>query len=321
MTGAGRLRLAMGSALLLGALCVFTPGQGRSQSPGDSARSLIDALTHQRSGRLHGDSIATCGSLYADFRESRAMADALVNLGEPATPDIESALDSISSEGSASPFAQNGDLLGYAYARIRGPAAYARIRAIINTPRTGFLRQGFTKSVSIAFGLTSYVDSSIEPARGGCRAPEPRDGLNALIAAWQRDDRAKLESDIGPRARAALQGMLSAANWVTLRARLWPGSPAPQIAIGYTLELPGPWGAADGSAQQTDAPVDLAQYPRDPQVETYFCDGSGNRCGKYTVRFRRVRTDFLPKYAVDNPDLEGLLRVISSCTTDVSLKR
>jgi len=321
MTGSGSVSLATGSAVVLGALCLFTPGEARSQALGHSARSVIETLTYQSGRQSPSGGIATCGSLYTDFRDSRAIADSLVDLGEAASPEIEAALDSLLREGSASRFAHNGDFLGYAYARIRGPDSYGRIRAIINSSKTGFLRQGFVKSVSFAFGLTSYVDSSIEPSRGGCRAPEPRDGLNSLIAAWERNDRAQFESAIGTRARAALRQMLKEANWASLRVRLWPGSQTAHVALGYRLQFSGAWGAADGSTQQTDALIDLAQYPRNPEVDTYFRDGLGNHCGSYTVKFTRVQTDYLPKYVVDNLDLEGLLRVISSCATDVSDKR
>jgi hypothetical protein len=312
MTGGFQILLTSGALLLM--LCSMTIGVGHTQ--GQSVHSLIELLTYQSGRQWHPNGVVTCGSLYQDTLENRRVADSLVNLGDVAVPELQGALDSVLKEGETSRFVRNAGFLGYAYAKLKGPSAYPLLRTLINRAGLESLRQPFANSVSVAFGLTSYVDSSITPNRGGCRAPEPRDALNQLLAAWLRGDRRQFESSIGPQGKAALRGLLDETSWTATREKLLHSGNTGHVALGYTLRIGGRWSQPEGTAQ-AEAPIDLAQYPRNPEVDTHFSDGSGKPCGDYTLRFRRVESDFLPKYEIDNSNLGTLLRMISACATDV----
>ena len=305
------------AALRVVALWCVASGLALGQAPGQSARSIIESLNYQTSRAAHREGIATCGSIGTVFMENRAIADSLVKLGDEASPEIERALNSVQNEGPNSPFNPSAGYLGYAYARIKGPTAYRLLRALINSPVSNGLRFAYTDSISVSFGLTSYVDSSVDFTPGGCKQPEPRDGLNQFISGWEGDIRSRVDASLGVQARSALKRLLKGKTWAALRSELWHGKIPSYVAVGYKLIIQGPWSEPLETVDLNQV-VDLARFPRDPQIDTAFSDGSGHRCRSYAVEFKRVETSFLPKYAVDNSDLDGLLRVISACATDVN---
>jgi hypothetical protein len=90
-----------------------------------SAAELI-RLWKRQSDQL---GIFSCGMENAD----RAVATSLAKLGQSALPDIGSELDSIEKNGNRA----REPWIELAYARIKGPAAYSRLRRMVGDPKLG----------------------------------------------------------------------------------------------------------------------------------------------------------------------------------------
>jgi hypothetical protein len=209
MTSNGLAPICLVTPLLFAFLASGLQGRGSSQAQQESPRDLVMFLTCQsdRPGKapfLMG--ISSCGSATADYSAAKSLA----RWGTAAIPDIEAALNSIEQHGESSEFALGAEWLLAAYAQIQGSAAYPRLRRMMRDPALGFLRIDLDGAAAISLGLTSYLSSSREPARmfHCLRGPQPRDALDQLILAWQRDDRSWLEGSLGPAARAALDSLL-----------------------------------------------------------------------------------------------------------------
>jgi hypothetical protein len=283
---------------------------------GRSPADFIRLLTYQ-SGRKPGPSLAlgfTCGSLGAETAENRAIAKSLVELGHSATPDLEDALDSVGARGGASEYFLNSAWLFYAYARIEGPAAYRRLWKMVGNPELESLEHALDASIALSFGITSYVDDSSQPVDVICRPQQPRDSLDRLILAWQKDDRQGIDDSLGPKAKAALASLLAGRTWAEMRAALWPGKAAGR-AEGYHLDIPGRWSEPEETLGQDMAYADLARDPVNPEIKTTFRDRSGINCGEHEVKFLSPAQTGAPPgpYLIDNFDVGDLLRVIASC--------
>ena len=92
------------AAALLG---LIGAGVGSAQTKEQSPDDLIRFLTYQSDrpfsfARKFGQ--LSCGSDYAEARDSRAAAAALAKLGSAALPSLEAALDSIEKKGERSEF-------------------------------------------------------------------------------------------------------------------------------------------------------------------------------------------------------------------------
>jgi hypothetical protein len=286
---------------------------GGAQSAEQSPSDLISFLTYQ-AGRTdtHGltRGVFNCGAANAEAREDRPATEALVKMGTRAIPEIEAAFQSIEAYGQQSPFAFNSALLLSAYARIRGRDAYSRLRSMLRNPRLAFLQRGIDSAVAISLGTTSYVSDSRQLADtavcGGVL--EPRDLLDQLLAAWQRNDRHWVEGSLGPAAMGALSSSLQEATWEGQRAKLWGSNPGVGDAVGYRFVTAGWW-----SAPEEHLEMKISQRtPANPLIDTQFTNRSGRDCGSYRVKFSRAE-EFYVKYLIDNPDLAGLLRLIAAC--------
>jgi hypothetical protein len=174
-----------------------------------------------------------------------------------------------------------------------------------------------------------------------CRVPQPRDALDKLILAWERNDRHRLEEGLGPTGKAALSALLAEKTWAEFRAQFWPGrsdvaiaaldsttrpneialpaDPWPgdrntAVAIGYRFEAPHPWSEPELAIEGFGT-----FSTQDPELETRFANRSGADCGTFRVRFVGSQSRLLrggSTYLVDNPDLGPLLRLIGACATD-----
>jgi hypothetical protein len=303
--GPSAFRTALRSALAL-----LTVATGVSQVPQRSPSELIRYLTWQsdRPGRedLAASSNA-CGTLEREGQEDRPAIRALVGFGASAIPDLEAAFDVIEARGLGSGFAGHEWPLFRAYAEIKGPAAYPRLRKMIRSPQFDFplvtVRAGLDSAIALSFGLTSYVSAVRTPAKTfNCLGDKPQDILDQLILAWERDDRTWLEQQLGPNAVATLSSLLNGRTWADMRGQLWPGKSNPGAAVGYRFQ------AAVPPAQRPPGPPSI-------EINTLFKSAVGSDCGSYRVRF------YTPTYLVDNQDLEGLLRLIASCATGADASR
>jgi len=298
-------------------LCLPCIGAGQSQPQEPGAAAIIaDLLNHQPG--FNGGSFS-CGWGYPEALESRKVADSLAKLGDSAVPDIERALDSIEQEGERSRFAPIASWLAYSYVKIKGPSAYPRLRTMIGDSKLDFLQYALSNCLSAAFGLTSYVDSSsLRPDTPviGCRAQEPRDALNQVILAWERNNRARLQANLGPNARAALKSLSKGSGWAAMRADFSRGTSKGIVAVGYRFSGSGWWVDSEWPVEEGTRSR-LAGASGEFDADTLFKDGSGGVCGDRRVKFKGIPFEhtFLVRYVVDNSDLGDLLRMVASCAT------
>jgi hypothetical protein len=322
---AGSLRGLLPLVLLV---MLPTP-KGISQLGDQSAVGLIRYLTYQsgRPGKAQREALFECGMDIAAARQDRKAANSLVKLGASAVPDIEMALDSMEKRGPQSPFIFNGSWLLIAYARIMGTAAYPRLQGMIGNPRLREYEYFLDTAAAISLGLTSYVDGFGEGYGVGvtCWAKEPRDALDRLILAWERNDRASLEDSLGPRAKSALRSLLKDQTWRQLRSKLWHDWTGRGVAMGYRFDTPGPWAqpreTLDESLAAARTNLDTSRLTVDPKLDAVLSNKSGRDCGRQRVQFLTSEDSlfhFLPMYLVDSSDLGNLLRSISACATEGS---
>lgn len=301
-----------GLPILLTALLRFGfVAAGHCSAQNQSASDLVRHFAIQFASPASSASSAvfSCTQEIAKYVEDRGVADALVKLGPSAMPDIGAALDSIVARGRESEFAFKAEWLLNAYARIEGSAAYGPLLRMSNNPTLGFLQVSLDRSIAISLGLTSYVTNSEELVeRGDCRGvADPGDMLDQLVLAWERNDRSWIERSLGPGAQAALGSLTQGRIWRSVRAELWPSRSDRRIAVGYRFASSGWW-----SPPYEPITVD-ERKPVNPEIDTIFTDHSGRDCGRYRVSFIKTNQAVEPAYLVNNSDLEGLLRLISSC--------
>ena len=292
---------------------------GWAQPAPSSPSDLIRFLTYQ-SGRpdkwgLKGG-IFSCAAAVAEAGDNRAAADALVAEGGGAAAALQAALDSLETHGSQSEFATNAGWLLLVYARIKGRESYVRLSKMVGKPALNFLQSGLDDSIATALDLTAYISNSRQQAGSRCRRDEPRDALDQLILAWERDDSESFDPRLGPRGKAALAYLLNGRTWEEMRSGLWPARPKGRVAVGYRFEISGPW----AEPAVDFAPVgDLRQTgiePERPEIETRFLSGGGAACGVRRVPFVATRDiDGTAKYLVDDADLGDFLRTLSACVT------
>lgn len=324
-------------------LCFFSASALFGQP---SPEDLIKDLTHPpESGSIEGV-IVGCGQVLAATQNNRAAARRLANLGPAALPALEKTLDSLAVPAVPQ---TNGWLL-LAYARIKGPEAYSRISKLYNIPSLADYSTAMDNAVALAFGVTSYLSAfraaslhrfhqcTIPDAPGltfgaePCVAPateipigrnlcdrgqQPRDALDDLILGWEANSRPYVEANLGPIARSALNRLLAGKSWERLHAELWPSSAGSFIAIGYQF-------AISGRSSEPEETLELSRNPwiREPigaGIETNFKSSSGAACGKLRIHFSESPEGppqmQLVRYAIDNPDLQDLLRLVAACAT------
>lgn len=305
---------------------ILAGGRTVTQAQGPSASDLIRFITYQ-SGRPDFGlraMVLSCGVVNRAAQDDRRAANALVSLGASAIPEIESALASLEKEGMKSPFFFNGTWLLIAYARILGPKAYPRLERLLASPALG-VDYALDASIATSLQLTSYVESSamVRGAVLSCSSKEPRDALDRLLLAWEKNDRAAVEESLGPAAKAALESLLKGQTWQQFRAGFWHGGSRGSVAVGYRFETNGAWAqprvTLNEAAAMSRIVVDLSAIPLNPQIEARFADKRGQECGAQRVRFYTSH-DSMSRliYFVDNPDLSDLLRLVSRCANQAA---
>ena len=317
MTGRTRGFVRNGRPWLVTLLWLPCLGIGSGQAQEQAAAAIIADLTYQSDLRPSGG-FFTCGSMYAEMLENRRLAESLVKLGDSALPDIERVLDSVEQEGLRSQFGPFAGWVVFAYAKITGAAAYPRLRTMMGNPKLEFLQHALANCVSVALGLTSYVDSSSLLPDIMCRNQEPRDALNQVILAWERSDRPRLQSNLGPDAKTALKLLLKKKSWAALRAELTHGKPDGIVAVGYRFSGSGRWFEPEGTVEEDTAKPNLGGSPGQFGIDTLFKDSSGGTCGTLRVKFKEipVKGTYSVKYVVDNSDFGDLLRLIAFCAAE-----
>lgn len=316
-----RLRLI---TLLFVALALCVQAQEGPPSPS----SVIESLTLQngrKPGPIREFGVFSCGAYYQESRENRTLARELAGMGDASLPSLDAAFDSLEKGGLHSPFAENAVWMFYAYAKIKGVAAYPRLRKMVGDPGLASLRGGLDAAIALSLGLTSYVSSSRQVSGNIlCSSEEPRDGLDQLVLAWERDNRRAFEARLGPAAKSALQSLLKGRDWVALRAEFWRRGQGRNVALGYQFSATGRWAEPAETLEQEQGgggggvltvESSLSQ-PTEFQMDVRLESGSGATCGVHIVKFlRSAGAEASPgRYLIDNADLASLLRSISSCS-------
>ena len=291
-------------------------GTGKSQTADLSAAEIIRFLTDPT-----GESTVLNKNGVRSNEVDRGAANSLVALGAAAIPGLDEALDLIEQREQPTRVAPSSKWLLFAYARIRGPAAYKRLRAMADNPTLRYLRGDIDQSLAIALGLTSYISASrIADPFVCCGSMEPRNALDQLILAWLQGNRSEVEDALGARARLALGSLLTRHSWLDLHTEIWHGASSSGLALGYRFDDSGDWSQPDETLDQTlyarRHSVNLGQFPVHPDILTHFVGISGLSCGSLDIEFVRVPKSpdgLLSKYVVDDPDLRGLLRTITEC--------
>lgn len=252
----------------------------------------------------------------------RAIANALVELNESSIPAIEEAFDA--RPDSQKQFSPSFRWLLFAYAWIRGPAAYSQLRAMVDSPNLRFLRGDLDQSLALALGLTSYVSASrVADKFVCCRVEEPRHSLDRFILAWMQSNRSQVEEELGPGAQRVFASLLSQRTWVTLLTEIWGNESHASAGVGFRFDLSDDWAkpeeTLDPVIQQRRHAVNLGDWPANPRISTVFVDRAGKFCAERDVTFLRTPRSssgvgaLRTKYVIDEADISGLLRTITTC--------
>jgi len=267
----------------------------------------------------------SCGQVGAD----RRAAITLAVLDDAALPGIEAELDAMERHGHEG---FGSEWVELAYARIKGHAAYPRLRRLENDPRFGDDREfpddsgrwSLDRSIALALGLTSFVSApknamvsydAEPPLNILChRSTEPRDALDQFIRAFERNDEFSFEVGLGRDAKSALTLLLKGTTWKEYRRELLHGDTPGDLAVGYRFEDSGRWSEPEETLED-ERPA--APVVESPVLKTEFTNASGTDCGHFQVSFDLSHTEQKIRrhtpYMVNNSDLDGLLHLIASC--------
>lgn len=291
---------------------VFMATSGTAKAQGDSARQIIRFLTYQtdRPGKLAVQmGLFECGG----GADDRAAEASLVRLGDAAVPELEKAFSSLEELGESSAFAPNGGWLPLAYASIKRRSACNRLLELERRPQLAFLRTWLYGALSISLSLTSYVSSSTSLEKTfRCRDGQPRDALDQVILAWLRNDPGWLAASLSARSKSALADLEKRKGWDELRAQLQQTRPNNDVAVGYRFSADPSWSLPDDIFQDQESKGPAALHPDNPVIETLFVSATGENCGQRRVKFVST-VGYETTHLVDETDMEGLLRLLSSC--------
>lgn len=303
----------VGSCALL-VLVAMLAGSG--QMPAQSAVDFVRILTDQseRPGRSAASAVElACAGNDDDLQAART----LLQIGLPAVPAIEAAFNSIESSGNQAGSIYVNPWLLYVYARIGGAAAAPRLRKMARNPKFRFVHDALDAAVAQSLGLTSWVDDLRVPEVAICRGAEPRDPLDQMILAWEKNEPSSFAASLGPAARSALVNLLGGKTWAEARAKFPHDRLGP---VGYRFDMVGPWSEAEEELNDAVTNrrkyVDLTGIPENPRIDVVFTDGSGKGCGREEITFVQTRSGLGPTlYFVNNSDLSVLLRIVASCAS------
>lgn len=206
-------------------------------------------------------------------------------------------------------------------------------------------RLGLDGAIALSIGLTSFISapgqpvenyrqcrydaspntSSLSPAQcpSGSQAEpllsmpcslreQPREALDVIIRALERNDDFTFQARLGPDAKMALDSILKNKPWNELRTQLLRQKTSlSDFAVGYQFDVAGAWSAPAETLEYRGSP----ESPPTPAIDTRFKTRSGADCGTHTVRFllTPIEGAFWKHYAVNNSDLEDLMQLVASC--------
>ena len=141
---------------------------------------------------------------------------------------------------------------------------------------------------------------------------QPREALDVIIRALERNDDFTFRAQLGPDAKMALDSILKNKPWNELRTQLLRQKTSlSDFAVGYQFDVAGAWSEPAETLEYRGFP----ESPPTPAIDTRFKTRSGADCGTHTVRFllTPIEGAFWKHYAVNNSDLEDLMQLVASC--------
>ena len=295
--------------------CFVFINNARCQKVASTPEGSVRYLTHQTEERRKL-LVTGCGQ----DNEDRLVTQSLTEMGERAVGPLEEALNSIEKYGAKSPFGGQGSVwVLVAYAKVKGPAADARLRNMSRQRKLAALSFGLDSAIALEQSITSHVTSSRSLGESwDCFHPsEPRNALNGLVLAWMRGNRRWFEAMLGPQAKRSLNALLREYTWEELCAAYWKRDPGRHSAIGYQFINAARWGEPWVTLEAERHYEATEGNAGDPGLETLFKTSSGRDCGTMRIKFAAAKrtTEWfpLPGLLVDSPDLSNLLHVVSAC--------
>jgi hypothetical protein len=314
MTSRRHLLVVRAHLFSLVAFGIFSLATGNGQAQAESPSELVAHLAWHPAATLELV-VFTCET--QESKDAAATAKALAGLGESAVPAIESSLQDLERQGEQSLFAHNAGLLLFAYAKIKGPKAYPRLRSMLNNPALAFVEYAVDAAVAVSQGSTSYISfypwtevlSSAPLVL--CGRVEPRVSLDYFILAWEANNRSSLEEILSRKAKDSLDQFLGGRTWAQMRADL-SADRLKGVGVGYRfLNAPAKWSEPIMNLMDAEIP-DVYPSRIDVDLQTSFASGSGIPCGTHLIPLFEVAT--IPsKYLINDSDIGSLLRIISSC--------
>jgi len=289
----------------------------------DSVRGLVTFLSRPASALEAMGLEGGCPT----SSEDRSAAISLSEQGDSAIPEIEKAI-SLMERGELQ--SEHSAWLLYAYAKVRGAAAYPRIAAMAREERLSSLEPTWDRLIALSLSLTSYVSEShtipaLKMADGRlffCRKQEPRDALDKLIVAWMNNDRRSLEGSLGTKARTILDSQVTHETGIEWRAMLKRSKTITSSSVGYLFGVSGRWSDPEEPLTSGVATMSVAMDKGEFDLDTKFTDSTGKECGRRPIRF--VHSSGASQgsldYLIDAADIDGLLELISACAANRAQK-
>lgn len=309
-----------------------------------SAAWLIQLLTHPTEAQQMG--VFSCGQ----FNAARRNAIALAAIGESALPEIETELDVIEANG---PDSFGEEWVELAYAKIKGPAAYPRLREIDlaysrlkSTSNEGWYwelqREGGWRKLDQAIALSRHLTSFVSARpRIPIKAPYQCRDDNSSSSSLANEHGCPSGTHAEPlmnlhcdRRTEPLDGMddfiraFAANDQVGFDLNLGSKARAARDSLlAHSIKTAQPpsdfaIGYRFENAGRWSEPADTLEDERtppenttNPAFETSFQTRTGKDCGTFKVEFLLDPgpSPALTRYLVNNSDLGELLQLVAAC--------
>lgn len=305
----------MNETLLRVALVTSLGAVALSAQTSQSAEGLVASLTKQK--------VCTTSAFTKPHEKRQAMA--LLALGDAALPAIAKGLDVLLEH--PNPRALCGaEWFLYAFARIRGAAAYPRLTELLVSPQLRPLNRQIENAMVVSLGLTSLVSaldvSGQKPGdtRAGLAGAQaigyevPQSSVDLFLLGWIQGRDGLIEESLSPVAREEFRRLRSSPAWDRVRYPAALDERRSILGVGYKLSLPGGMVDLPGSY----SPLRLNE-PHESKVsgraEFY---SNGKSCAEHTLHFldvagRSESPGLKWHFVIDNSDIEALLNSLKKC--------
>jgi hypothetical protein len=238
-----------------------------------SPSQLVKFVTYQNRSEAF-DGAIECVPTSPSQKRDQEVIDRLVSLGERSGPAIEEEFAAVSKKGENGRYTPNIQQLFYAYAKVRGPRAFPRLREMELSQQFSFVTGTLDGAIAVALGMTSYLSIAHSSARivVACLGQQPRDALDQMIVAWERGDRLWFETSLGETAARAV-AVKDDDEWQAFRRTFWQDDPI--AAVGYKFQVP-------ANLSEPSIPIqahvpDVNPFFR-PRFDTISDEERGNGC-------------------------------------------